>query len=405
MPSDEVAQNRFLKRTIWLYCGFQFFFSLLFWLPVFYEYQKRIGLSDEQIFRIQSIYYVAFCVLEIPTGMMADQIGHRRCMRIGAAVLVVANILPIAIQNYAGFLLHFLLMALSRSYISGASSAYLYDFLDQHNARDHYKQIEGNARAYGLFGKVACWSLVGFLMQWHLTLPYWLTVGAALVSVLFALTLPAVTTRSTANLALGGLARRLSSVGQTLLMSPFLAIAIFQGIAAFVLARICQVNLFQPILEGKKFCVESYGMVMSVMTLFEAFGSARPGWVRRWLDDFQAVFVLTVLLAVSLWLIPLGNQIGAIVLLTVFSYITGLVYPIQRQLINDCIPDSRHRATIMSIESIVDRATNAWLADMIGDFLKRGALNDYLALSSWLTIASMAGLFVLSRSRTFRRPV
>jgi hypothetical protein len=42
---------------------------------------------------------------------------------------------------------------------------------------------------------------------------------------------------------------------------------------------------------------------------------------------------------------------------------------------------------------------------MIGGYLKRGALDSYLALSSWLTIASMAGLFVLSRFRPFRREV
>jgi len=31
---------------------FQFFFGLLLWLPVFYEYQRQIGLSDAQIFGI-----------------------------------------------------------------------------------------------------------------------------------------------------------------------------------------------------------------------------------------------------------------------------------------------------------------------------------------------------------------
>ena len=48
MPAEALAR----RRVIWLYCGFQFFFSLLFWVPVFYAYQKRIGLTDPQIFSI-----------------------------------------------------------------------------------------------------------------------------------------------------------------------------------------------------------------------------------------------------------------------------------------------------------------------------------------------------------------
>ena len=70
-----------MKRAIRFFYGYQFFLSLFFWLPVFYEYQKRIGLNDNQIFGIQSLYYIAFCLLEIPTGMLADRFGHRRCMR------------------------------------------------------------------------------------------------------------------------------------------------------------------------------------------------------------------------------------------------------------------------------------------------------------------------------------
>ena len=44
----------------------------MLWLPIFYAYQRQLGLSDAQIFGIQSLYYVAFCLMEIPTGMAAS---------------------------------------------------------------------------------------------------------------------------------------------------------------------------------------------------------------------------------------------------------------------------------------------------------------------------------------------
>src|SRR5690606_6775932 len=62
------------------YYAFQFFFNLLLWIPVFYEFQKQLGLDDPQIFRIQSVYYLVFCFLEIPTGAFADRFGYRRSL-------------------------------------------------------------------------------------------------------------------------------------------------------------------------------------------------------------------------------------------------------------------------------------------------------------------------------------
>ena len=147
MNSDPV------RRVIRLYYAFQLFFGLLLWLPIFYEYQRRLGLTNEQIFRIQSIYYIAFLLLEIPTGLFADRFGYRQSIRLGAATLVISNLLPVLLPSYDGFLWHFILIALARSLISGAASAYMYEFMTKHGQGERYKRVEGEARAYSLIGK------------------------------------------------------------------------------------------------------------------------------------------------------------------------------------------------------------------------------------------------------------
>lgn len=83
------------RRIIRLNNGFQLLFNLLWWMPVFYAYQREAGLSDGQIFGIQSIYYIAFCLFEIPTGLVADRIGARNCLRAGAVVMTAANLAPV----------------------------------------------------------------------------------------------------------------------------------------------------------------------------------------------------------------------------------------------------------------------------------------------------------------------
>ena len=58
--------------------------------------------------------------------------------------------------------------------------------------------------------------------------------------------------------------------------SPWLIALMFQGVVIFVLDRLISVNLFQPILHEKGFGLPAYGLMMGMMSLFEAICSARP---------------------------------------------------------------------------------------------------------------------------------
>ncbi|MFD2119439.1 hypothetical protein ACFSNO_07525 [Streptomyces cirratus] len=49
---------------------------------------------------------------------------------------------PVVSPSFAGFMAHFLAIAVARSLVSGASSAYLYEYLHEHGADAHYVQAE-----------------------------------------------------------------------------------------------------------------------------------------------------------------------------------------------------------------------------------------------------------------------
>ncbi|MFD7031504.1 MFS transporter [Streptomyces sp. NPDC059917] len=368
-------------RAIRLNNGFQLLFNLLWWMPVFYEYQRRAGLSDSQIFGIQSVYYVAFCLLEIPTGVIADRIGQRRCMQLGAVVMVAANLLPVASPSFAGFMAHFLAIAAARSLVSGASSAYLYEYLREHGAQAHYVQAEGTARALGLWAKIACWPLVGVLMHVRHDAPYVLTALSALGSLACAAALPAIAAARGADhppVARAGLldsARRAVGVlGASRSLGPLMV----QGVAVFTLARICQVNLFQPLLLEKHLPVADHGAVLSAMTVAEAVGSARTGWMRGRVSDTTAVTVLSVVMALTLAATTLSGAPGTILWLCVFAAAAGLAYPVQRNLINAAIPATPYRATLLSVESIIDRGVCALVALAVGGYLAADRLDTLL---------------------------
>ncbi|WP_290060978.1 MFS transporter [Amycolatopsis solani] len=384
-----------VQRAVRLTYGFQFFFGLLLWVPIFYQYQKLAGLSDGEIFGIQSIYYIVFCLLEIPTGLIADRFDYRTSLTAGAGVLVAANLVPVFLSSYTGFLVHFVLIALARSLVSGAQSAYLYEYLNAHGEGEHYLRVEGVGRAYSLVGKIVYWPVIGLLMTWNLPSPYWLTALNAAVALAFACKLPPIPGGRRIE---GKTASLLSGVGgalSTLRSSRWLALLMVQGIAMFTLVRICQVNLFQPILESKSLSVNWYGAVLAAMTVFEALGAARPHRLRRAIGPVGSVFTLTIVMASCLGLLVWAGPFPAVVLLCVFAVATGIAFPVQKQLLNDSIPDSRYRATLLSLESIVDRAVCALVAVALGAYLAAGRLNEFLLLSAVVTCAAMGLLALL----------
>ncbi|MEV6827976.1 MFS transporter [Amycolatopsis sp. NPDC051102] len=384
-----------VQRAVRLSYGFQFFFGLLLWVPIFYSYQKLAGLSDGEIFGIQSIYYIVFCLLEIPTGMIADRFDYRTSLAAGAGVLVTANLVPVLSGSYAGFLVHFVLIALARSLVSGAQSAYLYEYLHASGAGEHYLRVEGVGRAYSLVGKIVLWPVIGLLMAWNLPSPYWLTAINAGIALVFACKLPPI---PGGRRAAGKTASVLAGVGgalSALRSSRWLVLLMVQGIAMFTLVRICQVNLFQPILESKSLSVNWYGAVLAAMTVFEALGAARPHRLRRAIGPVGSVFTLTIVMALCLGAMVFVGPFPAVVLLCVFAVATGIAFPIQKQLLNDSIPDSRYRATLLSMESIVDRAVCALVAVALGAYLAAGQLNEFLVLTAVVTCVAMGLLALL----------
>jgi hypothetical protein len=82
-------------------------------------------------------------------------------------------------------------------------------------------------------------------------------------------------------------------------------------------------------------------------------------------------------------------QILTIIALCLFSYVIGIAFPIQRQLINQAIPEPRLRASLLSSESIIDRAVNSVVAASLGVALASGHLLFFLKKSAIIAVLSV----------------
>jgi MFS family permease len=368
-----------LPSWIRIFQLFQFSFGMLLWLPIFFEVQKRVGLDEAEIFKIQTIYYLVFCAFELPTGMLADRIGYRAALCLGGVVGAVANVLPALAPHFQGFLWHFVWIALCRSLVSGAASAYLFERLEQEGARALYQREEGRARALSLLGKVIGWSAVGFWVDHSPFLAYWASAGFLLLSAGLAGCLPRLRPRviSESGTEERITARRSFSERVLALLPPGgLLTVLSQGVGLFVLGRIVQVNLYQPILKAHSVPVFAFGVLMSAMTLVEAVGSWYPDRLPGFLasrDSFGRVTRITLATAALLPVLVLpmdlplelrrSFSVGA---LLIFAWLMGVGYPIQKRVVNEAIASGKSRASFLSLESLLDRGVNAAVAALLG---------------------------------------
>ena len=123
-----------------------FFGQLYFFVPVMTPYLRGEGLSMAQIAGLQTMLLWAQLVMEVPTGVLADRLGHRRSYQLALALSVGAEISFLFAQNYGMFLLSQVIAGTGFAFASGSVDAYVYESLPTLN------RTQGMQRARGQIG-------------------------------------------------------------------------------------------------------------------------------------------------------------------------------------------------------------------------------------------------------------
>lgn len=127
--------------------NFAFFSAVL--VPFFTDW-GHISLFQVQL--LQSWFSVWVFALEIPTGAIADQIGRKHSLMLGAFFIAVATVVYGSIPSFTIFLLAEFLFAVGYALNSGADQALLYDTLKSQGREGESKKILGRADALILAG-------------------------------------------------------------------------------------------------------------------------------------------------------------------------------------------------------------------------------------------------------------
>ncbi len=396
-------RNLGLDKESKLYVFYEICFNLIFWVPLFYVFQKQSGLGDAEIFSIQSLYYLFFIGFEIPTGFLADVLGHRRSMVLAGFFLFAAHLPLYLALNFWTFLTHFLGVALARSFASGSASSYIFGHLSQKGEVERYKAVEATARSWGLLAKVLAWTLASWISQIHIRLSYDLTLLSASVALAAALMLRE-NTSSSGSSQLTKSFQMWRNLPRTFLLEGEALKLMFLCSSFFVLARMLQVHLFQPYLLDREVSTAYFGLIMAGMTLAEALGTALSGWVKSSRVQFeinQIIFANLLSGCAIAFLAFAKSGYGGVGGLILFSFGIGLAFPPQKNLVIQAIKTGELRATILSFESIVHRSLCSVVVLFIGAWIQNKAITNALIFCAFFSWAF--GLIIGIRSNWINR--
>ncbi|MBE3590698.1 MAG: MFS transporter [Firmicutes bacterium] len=186
-----MARSTPLRRRLLLFYGYRGLVYFYLWLPVgaayFTDYR---GLSLAQYALIGTVGWLAMALAEVPTGAMADALGRRRSLALGAFLHGLGMLGQGLTGDFAWLVAFGVLRTLGFSFISGTDHAWLYDSLKADGEESRYTREAGRAAAVMHAAQGAA-SIAGApLAVYHLAAPLVATAAVSFVAALLALRLP-----------------------------------------------------------------------------------------------------------------------------------------------------------------------------------------------------------------------
>ncbi len=401
-----------MARDLRLFYYFRLLATSYLWLPIFVAFMQERGLGFNEVMLLSALYSVVVVLVEVPTGAFADRIGRRQSMMAGALALVASGVVAYFAHSLLVFAIAEVLSAVSMSLCSGADSAYLYDMLAANGRTHEYPQREGTASAWHQAGSAGAFAAGGLLGEVDLALPYIATAVVGVFAFMIALRMgndhhePVKAPAQTLGSELRSYVEHMRQATRDLLNSKRLIWAIAYSAVVFVLLR-ATIYLYQPYLKDRGFGIAETGFVFAGVYMVATFVAHQGDLLRRMLGERNLVWGLLATLALSFMLL---NQIAgqwALCLLLVQAIANGLYSPLVKPMLNREIADSRRRATMLSMESIVRRIAMGVFSPIAGFYGHSSAmyLCGGIGLMGIILLAlSSRSANLLQRSNSFPGP-
>ena len=138
------------KRNTWVYIAFKVLTLAIFDRAIFVIFLLHKGFSPYQIGMLQSIFFLANILTEVPAGMFGDAVGRKWSVLSGGVAYCLYAAGTIFSDGFAMFVALYALLGVALSLVYGSDIALLYDSLVLDQRADDFNRIQLKANAFGL---------------------------------------------------------------------------------------------------------------------------------------------------------------------------------------------------------------------------------------------------------------
>lgn len=367
----------------------------LFPIPVItLFFMDQIGMSLTDVMVLQAIFGLAVVVFEFPSGYLADRVGYRTSLLIGAVLGIAGWGLYVGATTFAAVALAETILGAAIAFISGADAALLFVSLDAQGRGHEYTRWEGRVRAGGQTAEALSSAAGGWLYSVAPRLPFWLQVPNALLVLVTVAFLTPEPRRVATEVSHVERARRIVrfALREHPRLRVTMALSVVLGLATFVM-----VWLIQPWMRRRGIPAAWFGPIWAVAHLWLAAVSLASGRVLQTLGRRGALLSCCLLAPVGYAVFAVAAAPWLVVAYLLFMTARGLQGPILAAALQEDAPGA-DRATVLSLNALLFRLSFVLCGPAIGRLVDWVGLERALGL-----LAAGFGLAALAAYGAFAR--
>ncbi len=370
----------------------KFLTTLYFYLPYMTLYFRDRGFNFVQINSIWGIVVFTIFLTEIPTGILADRWCRRRAVQAAILFQFIGELLFLFITDYWLMVVDAVIAGIGFAFGSGALEALVYDSLLAEKREGEMQKVMGKLNGAGYLGFIISFSASGLLVRQanraNITTAILGTVLAVGAGFLVTLTLKPTQTASNmkqpppSSLTLLKNGIKLVQQNKTLrrlILLSILTIAFWDYLS----------SLYQPYFQTIGVPDGLFGPAMALASLMAFLASRYAYRIEKKLGPRTSLMIATIgpgLIYLTFFInrMPLIGVLG----LALFRGFDALKHPLFSDYTNRQI-QSRNRATVLSMISMISGAYTAGMGLLIGRIADRWLLGAFFFCGIVVTSAAV----------------
>jgi len=387
---EKILSN--VKKFYW----FSFFSEWVFWIPVVVLFWQKNGLNLTQIMVLQAIFALAVVILEVPTGVVADRLGRKKSLLLGAAFRITGFTAYALGFNFGQFMVAEIILAFGASFISGADTAFLYDSLKQVNKESQFKKVRGHSNSLGYLAAALTSMAGGFIAVYSLRLTWWFSVVGMICLFLVALTFVEAKHSDEPAVKDGYLKHLADCFKESLHNKNFLFLLLFYSILT-LFARV-SLWFYQPYMKLSGLDIVYFGIVWASFNLFAISGGKAADRIERYLGERRSLWLIVMIIPLSLVFMSQWFVIWGLIFIFLQQFVRGFAAPVLEDFTHHHLSTAK-RATLMSIRNMAGSLVFAILGPAFGYLADTYSLSTALAVAGVSCFILFAALLIWNRYR------